>query len=419
MRLTGIEIRTTSDHVRLIGRVVREATHKVVPWAINEAEFKESSANGIEAEVYFEFPMRYESFISQTADAFAIALMLPSMATGEPLEIDLPVSETLLFNLAGIQDVFHSWHPQFERVPIHATSRIEPSQPKPHRAASFFSGGVDSFFTLLKRLDHDPLPAPLTHLIFMHGVEQKLEHGDGVDLSQRRAEKIAALTGIECIVGTTNLRTVFPLHWERYYVGTVLSATSVALAGGFGYVCIPSSFTHLHQDFPTPHGTTPLIDERYSTELIRVVHDGAEATRAEKTASIAEWNKSLVLQNLRVCMDNAGGDFNCGKCYKCVRTAVALKAIGLWEESLVFPDKSTSHWEKVVSDDHLVFTEENLALARERGIDFELIQLLERVVRKLNRYDALAIFAKNSPLERLLPIFRKLRELLGSGPRTH
>lgn len=419
MRLTGIEVRTTSDHVRLVGRVIREATHKVVPWAINEAEFKESSADGIEAEVYFEFPRRYESFISPTADAFAIAMLLPSMAAGEPLEVDLPISESLLFNLKGIQDIFHAWHPQFQRVPIHATSRIEPLKPKAPRAGTFFSGGVDSFYTLLKRLGPDQLPAPLTHLIFMHGVEQKLDIGEGVDSSQQRAEKIASMTGVECIVGETNLRTVFPLHWERYYVGTALSATAVVLSGGLGYVCIPSSFTHLHQDFPTPHGTTPVVDERYSTEVIRVVHDGADVTRAQKTAFITEWNKPLVLENLRVCIENAGGGFNCGKCYKCVRTGVALKLLGLWEQASVFPNKSTSHWGKVIFNDHLVFTEENLALAHERGINNALTKQLESIVRRLNRNDGLAAFAKNSSLGLLLPMYRKIRQWVGGSPRMH
>ena len=159
MRLTGIEIKTTQDHVRLIGRVARESNHNVVEWAINESEFHETGVNKQEAEVYFEFPKQYESFLSQTADAFAIAMLLPSMAAGEPLEIDLPVSETLLFNLVGIQDIFCAWYPgRFQRVAIRAEPRIEQRKPRAQRAASFFSGGVDSFYTLLKRLGPDPLP---------------------------------------------------------------------------------------------------------------------------------------------------------------------------------------------------------------------------------------------------------------------
>ena len=416
MRLTGIEIRTTSDHVRLIGRVVREANHKVVPWAINEAEFKASSANEMEAEVYFEFPRRYESFISPTADAFAIAMLLPSMAAGEPMEIDFPVSETLLFNLTGIQDIFCTWYPQkFQRVPILVKPRVAETMKKQQRAAAFFSGGVDSFYTLLKRLEPDPLPVPLTHMIFMHGIEQRLANSEGVDRSQQRAEQVAKALGIECIVGETNIRTVFPLHWQRYYVGSALAAIGVALSGGVGYICIPSSDSY---HFGWPGGTTPLVDERYSTEQLRIVHDGSEVRRAEKMARMINWNQQLVLDNLRVCIENAGGDFNCGRCYKCVRTAVTLKALGLWEKASLFPDKSMSDWGTVMLDDYTTFAAENLELARSTRIDPDLITELERVVRKRYRYDALGTYMKNSPLAVLLPMYRRLRELTGGSVRA-
>jgi len=416
VQLIDIELRTTPEHVRLVGRVAcNEPKRKVVPPAFNEALFEEYRKNGKDVEVYFEFPRRYESFVSQTADAFAIALMLPSMAAGEPLEIDPPVSETLLFNLTGIQDIFCAWYPdRFQRVPILAEPRIEQRKPRVQRAASFFSGGVDSFYTLLKRLGPDPLPVPLTHMIFMNGVEQKLDNSRGSDLSQQRAEKVATLSCIECISGETNLRTVFPLHWERYYVGAVLAATAVALSEGLGYVCIPSSNTHRE---PRITGTSPLVDERYSTESVHIVHDGSESGRGEKMKRIVQWNKQLVLQNLRVCFDNSAGNFNCGKCYKCVRTTVALKALGLFGEASTFPDKSTSHWGKVLLEDLPVHTRENLALAQEIGGDPQLLRLLEHVVRKLNRYDALAAFVKNSPLEHLLPIFRMIRQRVGGSER--
>lgn len=416
MRLTGIEIRTTSEHVRLVGRVVREANHRVVPWAINESLFSERHGVGDVADAYFEFPRRYESYVAETADAFAIAMMLPSMAAGESLEVDSPVSESLLFNLTSIQEIFHAWFPQFQRVHIHAESRPDTGQSRAHGAATFFSGGVDSFYTLLKRIGPEPLPEPLTHMIFMHGVEQKLYSSEKTDLSQQRAENIAEMTGVECIVGTTNLRSLFPLHWERYYVGGALAAIAHTLSRGLGYVCIPSSHSHREQIMS---GTSPLVDERYSTEAMRIVHDGSEFGRADKTARIVEWNQPLVLQNLRVCIENSAGDFNCGKCYKCVRTAVALKAIGVWQQALSFPDKSTAHWDDVISDDHLFHTKDNLQFARAHSIDADLVKQLEQIVRKLNRYDALAAFAKNSSLAHLLPLYRTVRAWAGGGLRKH
>jgi hypothetical protein len=243
----------------------------------------------------------------------------------------------------------------------------------------------------------------------MHGVEQDLEESHGVGESQRWVEQIAAHTGVECIIGTTNFRTHVPsgwMHWERYYFGSVLAATGLALGNGLGYICIPSSFSYRHQ---VAHGSTPLVDERYSTERTRVIHDGGEATRAQKVARILEWDRALVLKHLRVCIRNQGGAYNCGRCYKCVRTGIALRATGVWKEAQTFPDKSTESWARAAVHDHLVLTEENLTLARECGQDDDLIRLLDRIVRKQRRNSAMNVYVRNSPLEHLRPFARRAR----------
>ena len=148
-----------------------------------------------------------------------IALLVPAMAAGERLESVPAVSEQLLFNLAGIRDIFHAWHPQFSRIAIEATPRIDTGAAIASRAATFFSGGVDSFYTLLKRWRHENLPVPLTHMIFMYGIERSLEDTQNAEASERQARRVAAAIGVECIVGKTNLRTLFPLNWERFYFG--------------------------------------------------------------------------------------------------------------------------------------------------------------------------------------------------------
>lgn len=413
MRLTEVEIQRSAETVRLVGRVERLSDARV-PWAISETHFAGASSSN---EIRFEFPRAWERFVSDAGDAFAIALLAPSMAAGEALELDVPVSESLLFDLMGIRDVFHTWWPRFHRVPIRGKPRdASPEVRPPRSAATFFSGGIDSFYTLLKRLEHDPLPVPLKHIVFMHGIEQALEDSQATEASQRRAEHVAARVGVECIVGTTNLRSLFPLHWERYYFGSALAAVGSALAKGLSYVCIPSSFTYLHQ---VPHGSSPLVDDRFSTPSIRIVHDGCEASRATKTARIVDWNADLVLENLRVCIENSGGDFNCGRCYKCVRTAVALEALGMRDRVSSFRDTSTRHWDRTMFADHPVLTMENLELARQYASDSPLVARLERVVRKIHRYDGVAEYAKNSPLAHLLPVYRRARNLAGGRPRMH
>ena len=149
----------------------------------------------------------------------------------------------------------------------------------------------------------------------------------------------------------------------------------MSLANGFDYVCIPSTYSY--GDF-VPIGSTPLTDERFSSERLQIVHDGAELPRSEKIARIVEWNRDLVLAHLRVCALNYGGAYNCCQCWKCVRTAIPLAYLGVLEAATTFPDKSTHLWESVLEADSLPFVEENLRFRRAHNSRPELTALLEK-----------------------------------------
>ena len=71
----------------------------------------------------------------------------------------------------------------------------------------------------------------------------------------------------------------------------------------------------------------PLTDPLLSSESFRIVHDGAGFTRMEKIETIAEWPEAFA--GLRVCWAGRQRDRNCGRCSKCVRTILAIRAVGL------------------------------------------------------------------------------------------
>ena len=402
MQLHEVSVRRTSDTICLVGHAEIKLAR---PWR---------PAGPIE--LYFEFPAEYQDFVSVSADPFVVAMLVPCMENKEPLEVTPPISPQLHFNLPRIRDIFHRWYPYLPQIEIEGRPRVEQPRSRPNRAATFFSGGVDSFYTLLKYRRYSTLPAPLTHIIFMRGIETNLAYSKGVQDSQRLVEEIATTVGVQCIVGKSNIRTHFPLHWDDYYLGSGLAATALALADGLGYVCIPSAFSYHHM---VAHGTTPLVDERYSTEQLQLVHDGAEVTRPEKVARAVEWDGDLFLKYLRVCLDNCGGAYNCGKCYKCVRTAITLRALGLLEQAPTFPNKSNSHWQKVAASDYLAFVDENLDFARKHGDDVELIALLEQVVRKHRRSESLRTFVRNSPLSCLRPLYHYAKEMYQHATKGH
>ena len=364
------------------------------------------SASGKRLDTYFAFPERFEEFVSVTADPFAVTMLPPAMAAGESVEIVPPVSPQLLLSLHRVRDMLDAWFPEFHHAEIQATPRARELRPLSGRAATFFSGGVDSFYTLLKYLRAERLPAPMTHVIFMRGIETRLELVKGFEDSLRLNEEIARELGVEVIVGETNIRTTSRLHWEKRYVGSGLAATALALAGGLDYVCVPSGASYLDL---LPRGSSPLIEERFSSEDVRILTDGAEVSRAEKVGRIVEWDRDTVLNYLRVCIENDGGAYNCGECYKCVRTAVALAASGAWDDARNFRNRSKTHWERSARNDQRNLVAENQRFAHQVGADPALTAMLDRVVRRHERSLAVRTLVAGTPAERLIPLVSRIR----------
>jgi len=331
-------------------------------------------------ELYFDFGMPDPvQPVDGIADPMAAALLIKAMSAKEALEIEEPISPRLHFNLPRIRDIFHSWWPdRFSRIDIRTSPRLESSSPPKPLAATFFSGGVDSFYSLLKQQrQSETTGIPVAHLIFMRGVEIRLEKSSGLEATEKRVKAIAESVGITPIFGETNLRTSFRLHWEKYLFGSALAATGLCLSPAVGYVGIAASNNYNDFEYMIRRGSTPLVDEMYSTENVQIFHNGAEVTRAQKLRHLMDWNRELVLENLRVCTRNAGGDSNCGGCPKCVRTAIPLYAMGLWDEAATFPSKDTGHWvEAVTKERHASYIKENLEFARECGGNDWLIKLL-------------------------------------------
>jgi hypothetical protein len=393
MRLVDVNIRAAGPTVRMTGRVER--------------------AGGAVVEPYVEYEVDPE-FVGAAPEVFAAAMLLPAMRAGEALRIDAPISPRLAVMLPRIRDVFHTWWPDLSRIDIDLTPAAAGAPaPPPDRAATFFSGGVDSFYTFLKHhRGHGTLPAPMTHVIFMRGTETRLERQRGVDETEKGVREMAARMGAQLIVGETNFRSVLQgpeqtLSWERHYYGSALAAIALGLSPGLAFICIPAGYSYNHL---LAFGSTPLVDEMFSTERLLVLHDGAEANRAMKVGRIVEWDRDLVAQHLRVCLENRGGASNCGRCKKCVRTAVPLRVLGVWNDAALFTDKSTDHWERAMAQDYLVLTEENLAFAQAHGGDPELVSMLQRVIRRKRRREIIKRVLDRPPVDRLQPAVLRMRD---------
>lgn len=330
---------------------------------------------------YYRFFGLDAAQVDDSADPFAAACLIKAMRANEPLEIEQPIAPRLHVMLPRIRDIYHHWWPDlFRQVPIRSRPRDRPDPAPVATTATFFSGGVDSFYSLLKHQQEGQARGrPLSHLVFMRGVETPLERARGVEASEHWVREVAAAIGVGVVFGVTNIRSHIMSNWEKYDHGSALASIGLCLAPMIGHMCIPSAFSYRHQ---VPHGSTPLVDEMFSSDRMFVFHDGAEVTRAQKVEAIVRWNKAIGLRYLRVCLGNGGGAYNCGRCRKCVRTAIPLRVMGVLGEMGSFQLDTDDHWPAVLDQDHLELLRENLEFAQRHKADPALVALLERAMKK-------------------------------------
>jgi hypothetical protein len=229
----------------------------------------------------------------------------------------------------------------------------------PRLTSQFFTGGVDSFYTLIRRPD-------VELLIYVHGFDIALHRTDARDQVSRLLADVSTSTGKRVIELESDLRrTLDPLaDWGSHVHGAALASTALLLTSLHDRVYIPS--THSYADLG-PWGSHPAIDPLWSTEAVQVVHDGAEASRFEKIRTIAQ--HPVALRNLRVCWQETSF-LNCSACEKCLRTMTSLEILGVLPLATTLTqtlDLDALTAATLRNENDAAFARENLAAALEHG----------------------------------------------------
>jgi polysaccharide pyruvyl transferase WcaK-like protein len=316
---------------------------------------------------------RTESAVTPTADAALAACLMPAMRHGGALTMTEPVSPRVKRNQLEFQAIQAAWSrnwefgdPPLEQVEVRAP--VREAEPAPTgRVAAFFSGGVDSWSTILDNPD-------LTDLIFVRGIDilSRAEHQAGLaDRVEARLREAAAQLGLDLHVVDTNLRELSdPLvRWEAFY-GCAVVAVALFLEPLFDRVLIAGESDY---DVQVKLGANWLVDQLWSTEGLEIVDDGGNFSRVERTRRVAA--HPVAQQTLRVCWLNPGGAYNCGHCRKCLMTMITLEALGVREAVSTFPrqlDLGAIAAIEIKRPVTLTFWEDVLDAAREaRRLDLE------------------------------------------------
>lgn len=244
------------------------------------------------------------------------------------LEAEGPVDTVALDGIDAAQKVIAGWYPrQYGEVPVSAQLNAG-EVADPRGVGCFFSGGVDSFYSAITQAER------ITHLIFVHGFDIKIDNDDLAAKSLEAAREAAADLGKPLIEVKTTIRSAFGDHlkmqWGELYHGPCLAHVGLALAPHLSAVVIPSSYSReeLH-----PWGSHPDLDPLWSSSAVTFEHHELEADRFEKIRRISR--SQTAMNHLRVCWMNRKGTFNCGRCAKCIRTKIGLMVAGV--ESPMLP----------------------------------------------------------------------------------
>jgi len=238
------------------------------------------------------------------------------------------VPPLLASNLETIRDIYAAWIDGGHRVPLNFAISSD-AAPAASGVSLFFSGGVDSFYSLIKHRDE------VENLVLIHGFDIPLAETKTWDLTEAQAREAARIFGKRLIVVRTNLhfeQPSVPGGWG-IYGGAALAAVAYATALNHRRIYIASGYSYAQL---RPLGTHPLLDPLWSTEAVQIIHDGGE-TRTNKLRLLVQYPEAL--SRLRVCWENEG-NYNCGQCEKCVRTMLGLRALGV-DRCSAFPDTLT------------------------------------------------------------------------------
>jgi len=293
---------------------------------------------GLPPTLWFEVPAAFADGLSARGDPFLPILVLRAMQRPGPIVIEAEVSPELLASARRAAALLDSWGLPPGRVRGAKLEIQAPLGVAAHRGpgvGAFFSGGVDSFYTVLKNLARYPETdsRALTHLVMLHGFDVREEDGALFERLSRPLQAAATALGKGFVPLRTNLRELFGDDDFDFSHGVVLGGAGHALAGLVHTMYIASSYPYSEL---RPWGSHPNLDPLWSSERLDIVHDGSERSRPEKLALIAQ--SSMALRALRVCWMQRDA-YNCGKCEKCVRTMLGLAVHGVLGQAAGFPSR--------------------------------------------------------------------------------
>lgn len=217
---------------------------------------------------------------------------------------------------------------------------------KKNKSAMFFSGGVDSFQTLISHYKED------LDLLTIWGSDIEYNNEDGWNVLYKSMSDSARTFNLNLYTIHSSFRDFDnekALHirfseqlkdswWHGFQHGLGLLGHVAPMAYKIGYEKMYIASTHSTHDKNVRCSSHPTTDNCIKYCGCQVVHDGFEFRRQNKIRNIIDFSKthpSLPI-NLHVCWKTQTGE-NCCICEKCARTIYAILIEGGDPKKMGFP----------------------------------------------------------------------------------
>ena len=333
-------------------------------------------------------------------------MLVPALHQNSDLAIDAPLDSVWLSNAKTLMSVFGKWW-GYRPITITGTAGDTGAAEQGKATALCFSGGVDSFFNLLRG------PYRVDYLLVAYGYDIRLSDMNRMDSFRPSLRSISEATGTTLAVIRTNLREhpVFSgVPWQRAH-GGALAALGHVMAG-IRRLLLSASYPY---ELNRPWGSHWTTDPLWSSAQLEIVHEGASFWRGDKLLQIAD--EPLVRNHLRVCWEGRTSSLNCCRCEKCLRTMLILTQCGKLDAFAAFPDKTNlarylDELDAISTDLMHVYR----SLLRQR-----LDPKLSRAVRSLLKRSRAAAATRQSGIRKVIaglrrcvpaPIRRKIKTVL-------
>ena len=232
-----------------------------------------------------------------------------------------PVTRALLAAVDEFQRAWACWHADLVTVPLVVDEETDrPAADRP--AVLCFSGGIDSCYSVYRHLlCEEPLRGPRVEAALMvHGFDIPLLDADGFQTALARSRRILDDVPLEILTMETNARNI-NLNWDRSHaLGCAAALTLLGERFGTGLIASTFPYSHLRAG-----GSNPTTDWLLGSRYFEIRNDQAASTRLQKVLELVNWPHAL--KNTRFCWkDDLYG--NCGRCSKCLVTAMMLRCAG-------------------------------------------------------------------------------------------